>query len=749
MSPRTLTSAIAVGLVLVLAPTFSLIASAQTAPPNYSQLQRILQQKFAPAQQPLPLPRNPDRRDFRWIAPRPIVPNDRGEWHDGTHGIAAIIPYRVAANSKFDRRAGILADATGSNPSAPPPSPQPSAPQMTVAQQTPVARRNTYIIQLKPDAKEEQISDLLHRYNLNIIRVVPGLGLLRVEHNETNVNGDTPLAVGRQGLEDILNPQIVQDLRKEAIVDSAAVDATLSTKSIPKAAVTTVANDSNVMFSWHWQDGLAVPTGPSALAASTGKPTVDGNWGLKAIHMPPVWTIIQRYRAANPLAMRPKLAFVDTGFADKHEDLTFNALRTPTGDAAPSTAVTSSMQASCDLAHGNHVAGIAGAVFGNGIGIDGVVPQAKIDAVTFTADFVMQNADLADVAVNKRLMLFWDVVEDLWNYLQDTASNGDLRVVNISLGFNFIADGVFEGDPDNIDGLKLNIAEQAKIFANLARLSENSVLFVVAAGNDSANLSAPLDAKWSSPMAWAATQIPDPSQPKNILIVEAHDRNGQRAAFSNINGHVAAPGVDILSTMWPGDTPYGVCSGTSQASPHVAGLATLLFELDPTKKPADIANIIKASATKPASGAGAPRIDAFDAVLALSPDNLTRLADLNNDGKVDALDLAIFARQIKAINDNRANGTVFTEDLNGDGIVDANECSWPLIDLNGSGTASLSTADARTVQGTSRTDLQVMELAWTDKTKSFSSAMHDLGLDTAVAAANAPTATSQPSKGCR
>jgi hypothetical protein len=42
-----------------------------------------------------------------------------------------------------------------------------------------------------------------------------------------------------------------------------------------------------------------------------------------------------------------------------------------------------------------------------------------------------------------------------------------------------------------------------------------------------------------------------------------------------------------------------------------------------------------------------------------------------------------------------------------------------------------------------------MELAWTDKTKSFSSAMHDLGLDTAVAAANAPTATSQPSKGCR
>jgi hypothetical protein len=42
-----------------------------------------------------------------------------------------------------------------------------------------------------------------------------------------------------------------------------------------------------------------------------------------------------------------------------------------------------------------------------------------------------------------------------------------------------------------------------------------------------------------------------------------------------------------------------------------------------------------------------------------------------------------------------------------------------------------------------------MELAWTDKTKSFSSAMHDLGLDTALAAANTAPAASQPSKGCR
>ena len=746
-------------LVLALALSFGSVASgqSQTAAPNYNQLQRILQDKFVPQQQ-LPqqqpaaqAPVTPDRRDFRWIAPKPAGADDHGEWMPSVRKMLAAsvrrAPYRVAANL-VDGAAP--AEAGADLPKLPPwAQPKPDA-GVVVAQQAPVARRNTFVIQLKPNASEQQISDLLRKYDLTVIRVVPGLGLLRVERTEftSSAEADAPPAQGRQGLEDILNPQIVQDLRLEPIVDSATVDATMSTKSVPKAAVTNVANN-NITFSWHWQDNLVVAPGAGDLTASTHPQVMDGNWGLKAIHLPPVWTIIQRYRAAKPTAVRPKLAFVDTGFA-YHDDIAFNALRSPNGTSPPNIAVTSTLQATCELAHGNHVAGIAGAVYGNGIGIDGVIPQAKIDAVPFSADFLLQNSDLAGVAVNKRLMLFWDVVEDLWNYLQDPSSNGDLRVVNVSLGYNFIADGVFEGDPENIAGLKLNIAEQAKIFANLARLSENSVLFIVAAGNDSATLATPLDTKWSSPMAWAATQIPLESRPKNILIVEAVGRDGQRASFSNTGGHVAAPGVDILSSLWPGATPYGVCSGTSQASPHVAGLATLLFELDPTKKPAEIADIIKSSAIKPDSGLGAPRIDALEAVLKLSPDNLTRLVDLNGDGKVDALDLVIFARQMAAITDNRTKGTPFTEDLNGDGVVDANECSWPLIDFNGSGTASLSTADARALQGTPRTDLQMMELAWTDKKKTFKAALHEAGLDDAIKAANDPTTVaSVPGTGCR
>ena len=292
------------------------------------------------------------------------------------------------------------------------------------------------------------------------------------------------------------------------------------------------------------------------------------------------------------------------------------------------------------------------------------------------------------------------------------------------------------------------------MFASLAKKHENTILFVTAAGNDSEGRAAPYDAKWSSPIVWAATQLPPSRRPKNILIVEAFDRNGQRAELSNIGGHISGPGVGILSTLLPGENPYGTCRGTSMASPHAAGLATLLFELDPAKKPAEIVEIIKVSSIKPskAPGApivpGAPRLDALEAVLKLSPENLVRFADLNRDGKVDIEDLKIFVRQMTMIADNRDKGTAFTEDLNGDGVVNANECNWPLIDLNGSGSASLSLADSKFVQGMYRTDLDILALAWTDKTKDFKTALKETGLDVTLQAAEM-TPVSASSQGCK
>ena len=69
----------------------------------------------------------------------------------------------------------------------------------------------------------------------------------------------------------------------------------------------------------------------------------------------------------------------------------------------------------------------------------------------------------------------------------------------------------------------------------------------------------------------------EPGNCRHVISVAATDQNDQKASFSNYgpNVTVAAPGVSILSTDYVGS--YVQKSGTSMASPHVAGLAALIW----------------------------------------------------------------------------------------------------------------------------------------------------------------------------
>ena len=90
-----------------------------------------------------------------------------------------------------------------------------------------------------------------------------------------------------------------------------------------------------------------------------------------------------------------------------------------------------------------------------------------------------------------------------------------------------------------------------------------------------------------------------PAREPAALTVAATDRDDRRASFSNRGSCVDlfAPGVDIVSDWYSGDTATEELSGTSMAAPHVAGAAALLLGAEPGLTPAQVADRLLGSAT--------------------------------------------------------------------------------------------------------------------------------------------------------
>ncbi len=80
------------------------------------------------------------------------------------------------------------------------------------------------------------------------------------------------------------------------------------------------------------------------------------------------------------------------------------------------------------------------------------------------------------------------------------------------------------------------------------------------------------------------------------IAVASYDRGGAVSSFSTRGTYVdvAAPGRSILSSLRTGD--WGFMSGTSMATPHVAGLAALLMADDPSRTPSQVRQRIESTA---------------------------------------------------------------------------------------------------------------------------------------------------------
>lgn len=211
---------------------------------------------------------------------------------------------------------------------------------------------------------------------------------------------------------------------------------------------------------------------------------------------------------------------LDTGIDADHPDFAghLTEVRDFTGGNDPSDAV----------GHGTHVAStIVGSGAASGGRYRGVAPGAKLLVGKVCATTECQDSDI--------------ITGMQWLAPQ-------ARVVNLSVGGT---------DAPGLDPLETAVQELSH---------RHGTLFVVAAGNEGKPKS-----------------ISSPASADDALAVAAVDADDQRAYFSSrgprvgdnhIKPEISAPGVDIVAAAPGGD--YATMSGTSMATPHVAGTAAIL-----------------------------------------------------------------------------------------------------------------------------------------------------------------------------
>lgn len=263
------------------------------------------------------------------------------------------------------------------------------------------------------------------------------------------------------------------------------------------------------------------------------------------------------------------VAILDTGIDLAHADLggVVNAF--------------SAFGGSCqDLeGHGTHVAGTV-AARDNTVGVVGVAPAAGLYCVRV----LDQNGDGTDETVMAGLD---------WVLDSHASVVPNIKVVNMSLGR--------PGDADDNPAMRDLVAA----------LEAAGVVVVVSAGNDAtAEVSQMVPASYPDVIAVSSTTaVAGSNQCRSLASPIAADT----ASFFTTDGAgvtVAAPGEDaedvsracliksvgILSTRLGGGTTR--LSGTSMASPHVAGIVARLFQQNPTSTPAVVKQLVRDSATR-------------------------------------------------------------------------------------------------------------------------------------------------------
>lgn len=357
------------------------------------------------------------------------------------------------------------------------------------------------------------------------------------------------------------------------------------------------------------------------------------NWNMKAIDAPGAWVYHDQMQPVN-------VGIIEELFDPYHEYLSFEEMPFGNISAMGPYKYNGLGWWTSKQSHGTHVAGIIGATFDNGKGVCGVAPNAKLYGANW------KNGDGGKFYYTQKAAL---------GYL---VQKKHCRVLNLSfsIGGYGLRYSASQGGKKAQENFNILNADLTEFLDDLEKNTGNSFLICKSADNDNDKLfykkdkedvkngieyfwqgdykkdpdynkyknrfkkdewvSGGTDARWD-----IYSGIDEPEIKDSIIVVGAAAVSGthsyfgckhngyQVASYSNRGSRVdvLAPGgsdsdnvfpdAKIYSTVADGAVGYGYKVGTSMATPHVAGVAAMIFGIDPTFTAKEVKDIIISTAT--------------------------------------------------------------------------------------------------------------------------------------------------------